>query len=124
MSEEYPSVNDLFDPIDQIIDAYDIPEAEKKAANCEAHRLNSMLEHPLSTDDSNNNDEDGKPEVIIDTYDRGSHTSWIGTERPDAYTAHSHYRRFEQEQPGNANGGHVRKAHSVSGAATHRAGFF
>ena len=91
MSQEYPTVDDLFDEIDHQIADANIPEQEKPAMNREAHRPNRMVD-----------EEDAEPEVIIDTFTHDSHSSWVATQRPDASTARSNYRRFQQEAYDNA----------------------
>ncbi len=87
MSEEFPTVRDLFDEIDNhIADSSDIPHEEKPRVNQEAHRLKGILDR-----------EDQEMETVVDTFIRPGHTSWRVTERPDERTVRSEYQRLERK---------------------------
>ena len=101
MDAEYPTVDGLFDAIDEMVAASNIPQDRKQEANREAHRLMAKFERPAPRSSGVDND-DGEPEINIDTFDNGSHVSWVATGRPNARTVHSDHRRFEKERHDNS----------------------
>ncbi|KAK3723250.1 hypothetical protein LTR37_001973 [Vermiconidia calcicola] len=97
MDEQFPAVDDLFDQIDEQIAEADIPDYEKPAANSEAHRLNRVFDRP-PPGTRGVDEEDDEPEIAVDTFIHDKHSSWVVTERPDAQTVRSDYRRLQREE--------------------------
>ncbi|KAK3710680.1 hypothetical protein LTR37_010099 [Vermiconidia calcicola] len=97
MDEQFPAVDDLFDQIDEQIAEADIPDYEKPAANSEAHRLNRVFDRP-APGTRGVDEEDDEPEIAVDTFIHDKHSSWVVTERPNAQTVRSDYRRLQREE--------------------------
>jgi hypothetical protein len=99
MSDEYPTVNSLFDEINQQIADIGVQDHELSAANHGDDRLQRTVDRiPSGTVD----DEDTESEVMVKTYIQGDRTLWVATERPNERTAHSTRREFRQEREGTA----------------------
>ena len=92
----YVTVDELFDPIDDLVADSDIPAHIKPAVNLEAHRLNDRLDRPL-TDVVSRLGRDVESEIIIDTFDRGSHFSWVATGCKRFEPAESHQEGSDQD---------------------------
>ena len=90
MSQQYPTIDSLFDEVDkQIADIASIRH-ERAAASREVDRS------PSGTVRIDDNDSDN--EIMVDTYVHDDHTLWVASERPNADTACSTRRVYRQER--------------------------
>ena len=104
MSDEYPSVDSLFDAIEQQIADIGGAKNETPAGRRGANHLRPTVDHPLPGT-GRVDDEDEEQEVMVDTFIHGDHTLWVASERCNEITVRSSRREFRQDRQGGRDEG-------------------